>query len=35
MVISNFLNFGMAKLFKNIHNIADVDILLTQIKISE
>ena len=32
MVISNFLKFGMVKLFKNLHNIVDVDTLLTQIK---
>ena len=31
MVISNFPKFGMVKLFKNLHNVVDVDTLLTQI----
>ena len=35
MVISIFLKFGMVKIFKNLHNILDVDTLLTQIKIIE
>ena len=35
MVISNFLKFGMVKLFKNLHNVVDVDTLLIQIKIFE
>ena len=25
MVIYNFLKFGMVKLFKNLHNVVDVD----------
>ena len=32
MVISNFLNFGMAKHFTNLPNVVDVDTLLTRIK---
>ena len=33
--INSNLKFGMVKLFKDLHNVVDVDTLLTQIKIFE